>query len=60
MTDFKIKVEPFDWNDNFSKLAIEDFECVQGNLPYCVSQSIGMALAKLKMLEKQGAKVVSE
>lgn len=52
MTDLKIKVEDFDWNDNLSKLAIEDFESVQGNLPYRVAQSIGMALAKLEMLEE--------
>ena len=48
---------PFDWNDNFSKLALEDFGTIQKDLPYCISQSIGMALAKLELLEKQGCKV---
>ena len=48
---------PFDWNDNFSKLALEDFGTIQKDLPYCICQSIGMALAKLELLEKQDCKV---
>ena len=55
MTD--ITAKPFDWNDNLSEEAIEDFEGVQKDLPYCTCQSIGMALAKLELLEKQGCKV---
>lgn len=51
MTD--ITAKPFDWNDNLSKEAIEDFEGIQKDLPYCTCQSIGMALAKLELLEKQ-------
>ena len=50
--EFTIKVEPFSWNDNLSEIALEDFSMVQKDLPYCVCQSIGMALAKLKLLEK--------
>lgn len=56
MTD--ITAKPFDWNDNLSKEAIEDFEGIQKDLPYCTCQSIGMALAKLELLEKQGCKVI--
>lgn len=55
--EFTIKVEPFSWNDNFSEVALEDFSMVQKKLPYGICQSIGMALAKLKLLEKQGCKV---
>ena len=52
-----IKAVPFTWNDNFSEVAQEDFEMIKKDLPYCTSQSIGMALAKLELLEKQGCKV---
>ena len=55
--EFTIKVEPFSWNDNFSEVALEDFSMVQKKLPYGICQSIGMALAKLELLEKQGCKV---
>lgn len=54
----EITAKPFDWNDNLSKEAIEDFEGIQKDLPYCTCQSIGMALAKLEILEKQGCKVI--
>lgn len=50
--------EPFDWNDNFSEIAQEDFSMIQKSLSYGVASSIGMALAKLKLLERQGCKVV--
>ena len=56
MTD--ITAKPFDWNDNLSKEAIEDFEGIQKDLPYCTCQNIGMALAKLELLEKQGCKFI--
>lgn len=49
--------KPFDWNDNLSKIALEDFSMIQKDLPYCTCQTIGMALAKLELLEKQGCKV---
>ena len=52
-----IKSIPFSWNDNFSEVALEDFEMIQKDLPYGICQSIGMALAKLKLLEEQGCKV---
>ena len=55
--EFAIKVEPFSWNDNFSEVALEDFSMIQKKLPYGICQSIGMALAKLELLEKQGCKV---
>ena len=56
-SEFTIKVEPFSWNDNFSEVALEDFSIIQKKLPYGICQSIGMALAKLELLEKQGCKV---
>lgn len=55
--EFTIKAEPFSWNDNFSEVALEDFSMIQKNLSYGICQSIGMALAKLKLLEEQGCKV---
>jgi hypothetical protein len=58
--EFTIKAEPFSWNDNFSEIALEDFSMIQKNLSYGICQSIGMALAKLKLLEEQGCKVEPE
>lgn len=58
--DMEIKAEPFAWNDNFSEIALEDFSKIQKDLPYCISQNIGMALAKLELLEKQGCEVEDE
>lgn len=55
--EFTIKEEPFSWNDNLSEIALEDFSMIQKDLPYCTCQTIGMALAKLELLEKQGCKV---
>lgn len=55
--DFTIKSAPFDWNDNFSEIAIEDFNFIRTKLDYGTCTSIGLALAKLEMLEKQGRKV---
>ena len=49
--------KPFDWNDNFSETAQEDFSLIQKHLPYGTATSIGLALAKLELLEKQGCKV---
>ena len=56
----EIKSAPFSWNDNFSEVALEDFQQIQKNLPYLTCQSIGLALAKLELLEKQGCKVDEE
>lgn len=53
----EIKSAPFSWNDNFSEVALEDFQQIQKNLPYLTCQSIGLALVKLELLEKQGCKV---
>lgn len=55
MNDFKITDEPFDWNEPMAEKALEAFnpkEC-----SYQTASIIGMALAKLKMLEEQGSKV---
>lgn len=54
----EITAKPFDWSDNLSKEALEDFEVIRKDLPYCTCQNIGMALAKLELLEKQGCKVI--
>lgn len=51
---------PFDWNDNFSEVAQEDFSMIQKCLSYGTVTTIGMALAKLELLEKQGCKVEQE
>ncbi len=51
---------PFDWNDNFSEIALEDFSVIQKKLPYCTCQTIGLALTKLQLLEKQGCRVEVE
>lgn len=55
--EFTIKSEPFSWNDNMAEIAKEDFSLIQKDLSYGICQSIGMALAKLELLEKQGCKV---
>lgn len=51
---------PFDWNDNFSEVAQEDFSMIQQSLSYGTATTIGLALAKLELLEKQGCKVEAE
>ena len=58
--DFTIKEEPFSWNENMSEVALEDFSMIQHGLSYCTCQTIGTALAKLKLLEEQGCKVKEE
>ena len=55
--DTIIEVSNFTWNDNLSRIAQEDFSLIQKDLPYGICQSIGMALAKLVLLEIQGCKV---
>lgn len=53
----EITAKPFDWNDNLSEIALEYFSMIQKSLSYGTAQTIGMALAKLELLEKQGCKV---
>lgn len=53
----EIVAKPFDWNDNLSEEAIEDFNAISDTLSYGVASTIGTALAKLKWLEEQGCKV---
>lgn len=48
---------PFNWNDNISEIAQEDFSMIRQSLSYGTATSIGMALAKLELLERQGCKV---
>lgn len=57
MRDFTIKSEPFSWNADMSGTALEDFSMIQKTLPYGTCQSIGMALAKLQIMERQGLKI---
>lgn len=52
-----IIAKPFDWNDNLSEVAQEDFWKIQKSLSYGTATTIGTALAKLELLEKQGCKV---
>lgn len=60
MTREEIREMPFDWNDNLSEIAQEDFSLIQKSLPYGTASSIGLALAKLELLEKQGCKVETQ
>lgn len=53
--EFKLESKPFSWNDNLAEEAIEYFEDLE--LSYGASVVLGTALAKLKILEEQGAKV---
>ena len=55
--EFTITEQPFSWNENMSQIALEDFSLIQKDLSYGICQSIGMALAKLELLEKQGCRV---
>ena len=57
LNEFKLIEVPFSWDENFSEVAIEDFMLIQKDLPYGTCQTIGMALSKLELLEKQGARV---
>lgn len=54
MTDVKIVAKPFDWKDNMSEIALEDFSMYQKEMSYGASQTIGTALAKLQLMEEQG------
>lgn len=56
----EIESVPFSWNDNLSEEALEDFQLIQKGLSYATCQSIGLALAKLEILENQGCKVNEE
>lgn len=56
MTD-EIFEQPFNWNDNLSEIAQEDFSMIRQSLSCGVATSIGMALAKLELLERQGCMV---
>lgn len=53
----EIVAKPFDWNDNLSEVAIEDFNSISDRMSYGVAATIWTALAKLSLLEKQGCKV---
>lgn len=53
----EIVAKPFDWNDNLSEDAIEDFNAVSDRLSYGAAATIGTALAKLRLLEEQDCKV---
>lgn len=57
MSNYEIKLEshPFLRKDKMAQLVIEDFDGIRDSLPYCQTQIIGLALAKLKMIEKGGS-----
>ena len=57
MTEFKIISKPFSWNDNMGEDAEELFNDISDSLDYGACMVLGTALAKLKLLELQGAKV---
>lgn len=57
MNDFTIVSEPFTWNDNMAEEALEYFDSYRKDMSYQASQTIGLALAKLELLEKQGCEV---
>ena len=48
----KITSIPFSWNDNLSEEAMDYFDGIRTRLSYCSCQSIGMALAKLELIER--------
>lgn len=52
--DVTIIATPFTWADNLAEEALEDFDAYRHMMSYGAAQSIGMALAKLKLMEKQG------
>ena len=58
--NFTIKSTPFNWNDKMGEEALDMFEDIQSQLSYDHSVVIGTALAKLALLENQGAKVKNE
>ena len=43
--------KPFDWNDNMSEIAQEDFSMIQKNLPYGTATSIS---CKVRTVGKAG------
>lgn len=55
--NFTIKAVPFSWNDNLSEDALDFFDEIKPSLSYGTCVVICTALAKLQILEKQGAKV---
>lgn len=57
MKEFTIKAEPFSWNTDIAEIALEDFSMIQRDLSYGTAITIGTALAKLQLLEEQGARV---
>lgn len=40
MKEQEVTIEevPFSWDDNFSELALEDFNSIRSSLSYCVSK----------------------
>ena len=54
MCEYTIVEQPFSWNEKLAEVALEDFSMIQRDLPYGICQTIGMALAKLQLMEEQG------
>lgn len=57
MTEFKIESKPFSWNDNMGEDAEDVFDSIKYELSYGACVTLGTAIAKLKILEEQGAVV---
>lgn len=57
MTEFKIVSKQFSWNDKMGEETLDTLEELNHILGYVTYQTLGVALAKLKILEEQGALV---
>lgn len=56
MTDLILYSKPFDWNDNLSEEAIEDFETIRGKLTYCQHQTLEWHLQSWNFWKSRGAR----
>lgn len=57
MPEYKFVCRPFSWNDKMGEEALDTIEELNHVLGYGTYQTLGVALAKLKILEEQGALV---
>lgn len=55
--DVKIIAVPFSWNDNLGEEAQECYDEIRPNLSYSQAMILGMAIAKLKLLEEKGVQL---
>ena len=57
MIKCELVTRPFSWNDKMGEEALNTLEELNHVLGYGTYQTLGVALAKLKILEEQGALV---